>query len=237
MPRPQVLVVVAGAPGPGVRARHGAFDAWFGDLLSPHADVRLVDGRGPLPATPSRGGVVLTGSYASVTAREPWMEALGAWAIDASRSAGVLGVCFGHQLLAHALGGAVERNARGPEAGTAVVELTPAGRADPLFAGLPEVLEVQEMHEDHVPAPPPGAVLLAWNAHAPVQAFAAGPRLRAVQFHPEFDAERCRAIAEEERGWLERAGAGTAARALGSIRPTPDAARVLANWVEAYARP
>jgi GMP synthase (glutamine-hydrolysing) len=151
-----------------------------------------------------------------------------------ARSTPVLGVCFGHQLLAQALGGAVERNPAGPEVGTWAVELTPEGRRDPLFAGLRSPLLVQESHEDHVPVPPPGATLLATNPHSPVQAFAAGPRIRAVQFHPEFDAPRSRALCEAERAALEACRPGLADAALASIRDTPEAERVLANWVRVY---
>lgn len=233
MSLPRVLVVVAGAPGPAVRARHGAFDRWFGELLAPAAEVRFAS-PSELPAPDASDGVVVTGAYASVTERAPWMDALGEWLLDASRSAPVLGICFGHQLLAHALGGRVERNPRGPEAGTREVELTPAGRSDPLLAGLPPRLAVQELHEDHVAALPPGASLLASNAHAPVQAFAAGPRVRGVQFHPEFTPPRVRDICDEERAWLERAGPDAHRDAIASLRETPLAAALLPRWVEAF---
>ena len=162
------------------------------------------------------------------------MEALGAWLVDAARDRPVLGVCFGHQLLGRALGGGVERHAAGPEAGTVEIELTEAGSRDPLFAGLPARLAVQECHEDHVQAPPPGAVVLARSDHTPLQAFAHGPRIRAVQFHPEFNEARLRALLESDRGWLDRVRPGLAASTLGALREAPLGARVLANWLEAY---
>jgi GMP synthase (glutamine-hydrolysing) len=164
------------------------------------------------------------------------MDALGAWLVDAARTTPVLGVCFGHQLLARALGGRVERHPGGPESGTTIIELTDAGRADPLFATLPSRVAVQQGHEDHVPDLPPGAVLLATNAHTPVQAFAHGSHIRAVQFHPEFTAERNRAFVEAEREALEAARPGLADAALASIKETPEASRLLANWVNAYVK-
>src|SRR5690349_1972849 len=198
-----VLIVRAGSAPEAVRARHGDFKQWFAAALLPRAEVSFADAEGALPAL-RHGGIVVTGSIDSVTRPAPWMDALGAWLVDAARTTPVLGVCFGHQLLARALGGRVERHPGGPEAGTTVVELTDAGRADPLFATLPSRVAVQQGHEDHVPVLPPGAVLLARNAHTPVQAFAHGPNLRAVQFHPEFTAERNRAFVEAERDLLER---------------------------------
>ncbi len=236
--RRRVLVVRTGAAAPAVRARLGDFGEWFADALASGADVELADAEaGGLPAPDAAGGgVLVTGSPKSVTRPEPWMEELGRWLLDAARTTPVLGVCFGHQLVARALGAAVERNPRGPEAGTAEIALTEAGRRDPLFAGLPARLAVQQLHEDHVPAPPAGAVVLASNAHSPVQAFAHGPGIRCVQFHPELDAERTRALADADRAWLDAARPGLAGAALASIRETPEASRVIANWLEAYVR-
>lgn len=233
----RVLVVRSGSAPPAVAARHGDFDAWFAALLAPAGvAVRAVDAapRERLPPAGSFDGVVVTGSLASLTAPEPWMDALGHWLLGAAERVPVLGVCFGHQLIARALGGRVERNPRGPEAGTREVALTPEGLRDPLFAGLPRRLAVQQSHFDHVPALPPGAVLLAGNDHTPVQAFAHGPRLRAVQFHPEFDADRSRAFCEVERTLLDAARPGLADEALGTVRPTPESAGIVASWVRAH---
>jgi GMP synthase (glutamine-hydrolysing) len=234
MPLPRVLVVLAGNPGPAVRASLGGFDAWFREALEPVARVSMAPPAEARAALAAADGVVLTGSYASVTERAPWMRELGAGLAEAAERIPVLGVCFGHQLLADALGGAVERNPRGPEVGTREVRLTEAGAADPLFAGLSPGLMVQQLHEDHVPATPPGAVLLATGDHAPVQAFAAGPRLRAVQFHPEFNAARVRAMCDEERTWVDRGGPGLYAEAVRGLRETPEANGLFARWVERF---
>jgi GMP synthase (glutamine-hydrolysing) len=77
-------------------------------------------------------------------------------------------------------------------------------------------------------------VRLAWNDRTPVQAFAAGDAIRAVQFHPEFDATRCRAITACDRAFLDAAHPDGCSRALGSVRETPSAERVLANWLAGF---
>jgi len=230
----RVLVVRTGRPHAAVEARLGEFGGWFDRLLAPRVEVEQADARAPLPPPARYDGIVLTGSPDSVTAWAPWMEAAALWSLAAARSRPVLGVCFGHQLLGRALGARVERNPRGPEAGTTLVHLTSAGRADPLFAGLPADLPVQQAHGDHLAALPPGAVLLAWNGRTPVQAFAAGDAIRAVQFHPEFDAARCRAITERDRALLDAARPDGCSRALGTLRETPGAERLLANWLAGF---
>jgi GMP synthase (glutamine-hydrolysing) len=231
----RVLVLQAGSVDSRVAAQFGDFPDWFARLLVPWVEVKVVRPYAePLPASTSFDGVLMTGSLNSVTESAPWMLESGAYMVEAARTRPVLGVCFGHQLLGQALGGRVEQNPLGREAGTALVELTDAGARDPLFAGLHRRVEVQETHEDHVPTLPPGATLLATNSFSPVQAFAVGDGLRAVQFHPEIDADRLRAMNELRRDLLDRQAPGGADSVLRSIRPAPDCERVLVNWVRNF---
>jgi GMP synthase (glutamine-hydrolysing) len=230
----RILVVRTGRPSAAVASRFGDFGAWFERLLAPRVEVEVADATAPLPLASRFDGIVLTGSLASVTERAPWMTALGHWSLAAAVTRPVLGVCFGHQLLGSALGGRVERNPRGPEVGSRTVTLTAAGRADPLFEGLPASFLAPEAHEDHVSHVPPGARLLAGSSRTPVEAFAAGATIRAVQFHPEFDLPRSHAVVTADRAMLLRAGPGGCSVAQGTVRPTPAAERVLENWLTRF---
>ena len=226
----RVLIVQPGSAPAPMRERFGDFPDWFARYLAPRVALAVVRPyEHPLPAPSGFHGVLVTGSLASVTDPTAWMEETGAWLIETARTVPVLGVCFGHQLLGRALGGRVERNPRGREAGTIEIELTAAGERDPLFAGLPRRLLVQQTHEDHVAELPPGATLLAGNARTPVQAFAAGDRVRCVQFHPEFDGARSRFLAELRRARGEAAAWGDVDPA--SIRETPECTAVLDRWL------
>jgi GMP synthase (glutamine-hydrolysing) len=103
----------------------------------------------------------------------------------AARSVPTLGICLGAQLAAAALGGRAYPAPAGEELGWTKVELTEAGRADPVTGALQEPVELFEWHHD-VFDPPPGATLLAGGAVYPSQAFRLGSVV-AVQFHPEVD--------------------------------------------------
>lgn len=98
-----------------------------------------------------------------------------------------LGICLGGQLAAHALGGRAYRSPNGHEYGWVRLELTAAGRLDPVLGALGGGAEVYCSHHD-VFDPPPGAELLASGGDSPTQAFRLGSVV-GVQFHPEVDAE------------------------------------------------
>ena len=231
----RVLILQAGSAEPALRARHGDYPAWFARVLAPRVEVRVVRPyESRLPDLAPFAGVLMTGSPWSVTAPAPWMDDAAAYLLDAARTRPVLGVCFGHQLLARALGARVERNPRGREAGTALVALTETGRRDPLFAAVPPSFYVQQTHEDHVPALPAGATLLATNAFSPVQAYAVGDAIRCVQFHPEMRAATSRVLAEHRRARLDAQAPGGAAAVPGALRETPDGDRILLNWLARF---
>lgn len=227
MALPRILVIRNGSTHPAVIRTDGDYDAWFLDGLEGGRErCAVCDPREGLPDPRPFGGAILTGSPASVRDEAPWMERLAEWTLEAAtKGVAVLAVCFGHQLVGEALGGRVEANPAGPEEGTAAVDLTEAGRRDPLFAGLPPRIAVQQTHRDALVRPPadPAVVLLATGERCAWQAFAWGERLRAVQFHPELRAETLARLL---------AARGTP----GEVHPSDHGRRVLRNWDERFVR-
>ena len=174
-----------------------------------------------LPAQADIAGVVVTGSHSMVSDREPWSEAAAAWLRDAvAAEVPVLGICYGHQLLAHALGGEVGYHPQGIELGTVPVSLHDAAQDDPLFAGLPTQFDAQAAHRQSVRRLPEGATLLAGNHFEPHHAFRFGTRAWGVQFHPEFGEAATRAYQMTLNGDAPE----------GAVRPTDVAASVLPRF-------
>ena len=172
-------------------------------------------------------GIIVTGSPLSVTEQAPWMEQLGDDLLRvAARGTPVLGVCFGHQLLARAAGGDVVVNPKGREIGTVHVQLTEAGRRDPLFAWAASgALDGHATHLDAVDPLPPTATLLASNENCAAQAYRLSETLAGVQFHPELWAEAMRDLILSRRDPLTAEGRDTDGLAAG-VREV-DAGKIL----------
>lgn len=223
---------------PGVtssRAVLGDYEAWFGaavDGLAILVPVELHAGE-RIPPLSGVDSLIMTGSPESVTAPTDWMREAADVVVEAAdRGLPVLGVCFGHQLLAWRLGATVQRNPRGLELGTVTVRLTDEGQADPLFEGVPKEARVQATHFDEVAAVPAGGALLATNEASPVQAFGVGTTLRGVQFHPEMNAASIRFCIQNEPS-LE---AMTRGRLDAGAVDTPWGVRLLRNFISRFER-
>ncbi len=185
-----LVIVKTGDASEVVRHRHGDYDRMFVRMLGGEPEVVNAHRGEALPPPAAVSAVLVTGSPHSVTEAQPWAVQLAGWIRDlVERRVPLLGVCYGHQLLAHALGGVVTQNPRGYEIGTVPVELTEAGRTDPLLGSLGEPLRFQAVHADAVVRLPPRAKRLATNEAAHVQAFSVGGTAWGVQFHPEFTVE------------------------------------------------
>jgi GMP synthase (glutamine-hydrolysing) len=143
-------------------------------------------------ARPSFDGVIISGSQSSVYDDRPWIRDLSRWVEGAlAHEMPILGVCWGHQLLAQVLGGTVKGGSY--ELGYVQVEQE---EPDPIWEGLPNPFTVFATHSDHVVALPPGATLLASNETG-VQAFRRGSAY-AVQFHPEYDLRTAKAMIDSK---------------------------------------
>jgi GMP synthase (glutamine-hydrolysing) len=233
-----VLILETGDPPPSIRARFGPFAHWIrtaAGLTAEAAAVCRVHDGDPLPEPGRVAACIISGSPANVTEALPWMAETAAWLRAAARAGKpLLGICFGHQLLAHAFGGVVDFNPKGREIGTVPVELRD-GAADPLLAGLPRAFFAHTTHEQTVLKPPPGAAVLARSGRDDCQVLSIGERILGLQFHPEFSAAIMRAYIRERSEGVAASGLDPA-RLLTEVRPAPWARRVLRRFVRQALR-
>ena len=234
-----ILILQTGDVPAGVMTGWGVpnFDRMFMDAADySGCGVEVIHAqKEPLPPDAARySGIIVTGSPSMVSDREPWSEASAAWLNRAiADGAAVLGVCYGHQLVAHALGGEVGWHPAGQELGTHLVRLTPEAKEHPLLAGLPQEFPANLAHSQSVLKPPATAQALAASEHEPYQILAYSEKVLTLQFHPEFTGTIMQAYVDYA---AKRQKGGKSERPVNLGTPvldTPEARRVLQNFAAA----
>ena len=233
------LIIKAGEKLPSLVSIPGDYGEWIaaGMGLAP-SEIRIVAPyRGEaLPGLDDISGVVITGSGAMVSDGEGWIESTAAWLREAvAHGLPVLGICFGHQLLAHALGGEVDDNPAGVEVGSVAVTLQAAAQHDPLLSALPTEFIAQLTHRQSVRRLPKGARHLAHSELEPHQAFAYGDSAWGIQFHPEFDEAIVRHFIDYYRGQLQQEGRDAEAL-IATRRPSPHSPALLSRFAALLRR-
>lgn len=173
------LIIETGHPVPEMK-RYGRFQHWIRVAagLAEQETVAIDVANGDaLPDPADFAGIIVSGSAAFVTDRADWSERSAEWLRHAAHQGmPLLGICYGHQLLAHALGGEVDYNPAGRESGTIALELHPPAEQDPLFAGLPPQFPAHATHLQTVVRAPEGAIVLAHSRRtAAMPSAGAGP--------------------------------------------------------------
>lgn len=174
----KIGILIAGHPPETLNGQFGTYDKMFQSLLDgngfDYESFAVVDNQFPAGADQADGWII-TGSRHGAYEDHPWIPPLEAL-IRAIRDAGkpLIGVCFGHQIVAQALGGTVEKF----KGGWAV------GRTDYAFDG--GTVTLNAWHQDQVTALPDGAQVLGSNAFCENAMLAYGDTIWTVQAHPEY---------------------------------------------------
>ncbi len=230
---PKLLVIKTGSTMPELNAQCQDFEHWIVrsmDWCLTQTQVVDVSRGEALPNLGTIDGIAITGSHAMVTEQRDWSETTAEWlAIAADKQIPTVGICYGHQLLAYALGGQVDFNPQGREVGSIAVTLKPEAQADPLFCDLPESIVVQLSHRQAVLALPPDVTHLASSAMATHQAFRYGEQVWGMQFHPEFDPDVTRAYVRYAQAGLIAEGQ-CAATIEANIQPTPIGPKIMQRF-------
>ena len=195
-------VIQMGVPPEEVRAVYGEQYQWFQSALFKEPNPLSLDLRVTrpdlgevLPEPDAFDVAVITGSWSMVTDRLEWSERTAEWVRQViAQERPLLGVCYGHQLMAYAMGGVVDYHPNGPEIGCKPVSLNPAGQADLFFSCFPQQFQAHLTHWQSVLQVPSGAVVLGSSEHDSHQIIRYAKKALSVQFHPEFMEELMRHV-------------------------------------------
>lgn len=232
----RVALLLCGHVHPDLVPEHGDYPELFADLLGPlGVEITTIDATGPLPDDPAAfDGWLVSGSADSAYDPLPWIprseELLRRIVQD---EVPLVAICFGHQLLAQAMGGRVARSDAGWGAGAhdyEFVDVHQPWMTPPPEPGRP--VRILASHQDQVVELPEGAEVIASTPHCPVAAYLLGPAALAIQPHPEFTPAVSRGLVERRR---DRIGPETADAALASLDVPPDR-ELVAGWMAGFLR-
>ncbi|CCH49783.1 glutamine amidotransferase [Pseudodesulfovibrio piezophilus] len=229
------LIIKTGGTFPDFASEHGDFEHWVAASMELAPDeCNCVDVRtgAILPDPTHYDGCVITGSHDMVTDDLEWIHGTGDWLYSAGETGlPILGICFGHQLLAMIHGGQSGFHPQGPEIGTKTISLTPAAEDDPLFFSMPNRFAGHTTHHQHANILPSNATLLATSDHEPHQAFRIGANMWGVQFHPEFSAEDMRCYITRQAECITQ-NHGDIESLLSEVCETPESTDLLTRFME-----
>ncbi|MCQ9616231.1 glutamine amidotransferase [Paenalcaligenes niemegkensis] len=235
------LLIQADTPPTTITQRVGDQRDWFRQAIEIAHQVPIVAvnpaADTPLPNPADYSGVIISGSWAMVTDRAAWSERTAEWLKQAhTQDTPLLGICYGHQLLAHALGASIGNLGAGREFGTFTVDPLPEAVDDPLTYHLKEPFLAHLSHLQTVLQLPAKTQVLARSKMDPHQILRYGPHALSVQFHPEFTPGIMQACLLARLS-PDKASELDPSNHLTQFRNTPVARQILHNFIERYRQP
>ena len=222
--------------------QYGTYHGMFQSALDPDAHtihltaIRCFEGEA-LPAPQEFDGYVISGSRYSVYEDRPWIQSLQRFVVDCWQSdVRVVGICFGHQLIAHALGGAAEKAAAGWGFGIQSAKITHEkpwmkDSGQPMQALRGDHYNLIVIHQDQVVEVPPGFETIAENDFCPNSMIVADNKMLGIQGHPEFSKQFCAFRAEYRK---ELIGPEVYRRALHSLAGQDTDSVTVMEWVSNF---
>lgn len=224
----KLAILETGRPPGDLSSRFGDYPAMIEGMLGPEFDYEVYDvPAGQLPmAGDGHEACLITGSPAGVYDPLPWIAGL----LDFIRLASdrkMVGICFGHQAMAEALGGQVEKSDKGWGIGLHRYDVT---HLAPWMDGGAEIA-VPVSHQDQVTRQPPNTQVLASSGFTPFASLAWTDRPAiSFQFHPEFAPDYAKALIGERYDRLPEPD-----RAIASLDQPDDRARI-AEWIRRFLK-
>jgi GMP synthase-like glutamine amidotransferase len=221
----RIAILETGAPPPALTARHGDYPAMFRDLLGDGFETETFDVQtGEWPDPEAFDAAIVTGSAAGVYEAEPWIADLLDWIRSARGRTRLVGICFGHQAMARALGGRVEKSDKGWGVGLHRYDVV---SDEPWMEPRAATVAIPVSHQDQVVEAPADARVVLRSDFTPFAGLAWGDDAISLQGHPEFTPAYA---SELTAGRRDRIGADLVDRAVDSLK-APDDRALVGGWI------
>ena len=226
--KPRIAILETGAPPSDLSPEHGRYPQMFTRLLGQGFETRTIDVRHSAPPDPGAfDGVIITGSPAGVYDGDPWIDRLLDWIASAKGRTRMVGICFGHQAMAQALGGRVEKSDKGWGVGLHRYRVE---QAQPWMTPSRDRVAITASHPEQVVETPAGARIFLSSDFTPFAGLAWDDDAISMQCHPEFTPAFASALAEGRR---DRIGADRVDPALDTLRGDNDRDAV-SQWLRTF---
>lgn len=195
----KIYILKAGTTFEDIVTKYGNFEDWILRYID-GVSTQVVDVQKgeEIPSFENCAGVIITGSHAMVTEEHAWSLKIEEFVKELIKfEIPLLGICYGHQLMAKSLGAKVDYHPHGMELGTVNIALLEESKNDAIFKHLPTDFDVHVVHAQSALTLPLNAILLASNKFEKNHAFRVGTNAWGVQFHPEYDANIMKAYINE----------------------------------------
>ncbi len=232
-----ILILKTGSTFSGIAHELGDFEDWIIAATGETPGLFVIaDGFDePLPSLEQLSGIIITGSHLMVSDGGPQFDLWSRLLCETvARRLPVLGICYGHQLLAQALGGVISDHPGGLELGQVEIEMATAAQDDPLFSVLPQKFSAYASHLQSIQKLSPGAFVYGENSFEHHHAVRFAPAAWGVQFHPEFNQRIMRAYIEYLRPRLKSDAEMDVL--LNQVEPLPDVGQVLQRFCQLVSR-
>jgi GMP synthase-like glutamine amidotransferase len=224
----RIAILETGAPPATLAAAYGDYPAMLRELLGEGFDFQTFDVQaGEWPDAGAFDAAITTGSSAGVYETDGWIAELLDWIRAAKGRTRLVGVCFGHQAMAQALGGRVEKSERGWGVGLHRCQVV---SAEPWMTPAASTVAIPASHQDQVVEKPADARVILRSDFTPFAGLAWDDDAISMQAHPEFTPAFATALTA---GRHDRIDPALVERAVDSLK-APDDRAMMGRWIRAF---
>ncbi len=229
----KIFIIKVGSTFEEIVSEYGDMEDWIVNYIDDlNVNVINIQNNETLPAIEECLGVIITGSHTMVTQEFSWSVSIEKFIRTLfTNKIPLLGICYGHQLIAKSLGGTVDYHENGMELGCVEIQSNLQATNDAIFKYLPATFNSHVIHSQSIITLPKHAILLASNDFENTHAFKMEPCTWGVQFHPEFNDYIMKSYIYEASK-MKNIDESDKYRLIENVKDTPEANKIIPLFIK-----